>query len=345
MIGPASHTAFVAVTLRGDYAAGDRAMRRILALGEARGYQPGTSHARFVFALLACWLGPIESGVHAGQRAREGLIAGGDMANGAYSYHPTVYYLLDCAPSLDACVDEVESGLAFVRRTGNEKAAQWLDSCRRLAAVLRGESAASAYEAVPIDRYADNPLALLHAHLGEAMAAAIFDDLDGLARHAAAVIPLLPAALGLYPTAVGRLLRGLALAGQVGDATRDDRFARDPYFADVDCCSLLALPVLGRGVLRAVLLLENQLIRGAFTTGRLDAVKLITGQLAVSLDNAQLYAGFRWMAEEQAALRRVATLVARATPPRGGVRRGCRGGRRAAGGRLHGPDPVRSGGT
>jgi signal transduction histidine kinase len=39
-----------------------------------------------------------------------------------------------------------------------------------------------------------------------------------------------------------------------------------------------------------VLLLENRLIRGAFTAERLDAVTLIAGQLAVSLDNAQLYA-------------------------------------------------------
>jgi signal transduction histidine kinase len=38
-----------------------------------------------------------------------------------------------------------------------------------------------------------------------------------------------------------------------------------------------------------VLLLENRLIRAAFTTDRLDAVTLIAGQLAVSLDNAQLY--------------------------------------------------------
>ena len=76
----------------------------------------------------------------------------------------------------------------------------------------------------------------------------------------------------------------------VADATRDDRFARDPYFADAGCCSLLAMPVLSRGVLRAVLVLENRLIRGAFTAERLDAVKLIAGQLAVSLDNAQLYA-------------------------------------------------------
>jgi signal transduction histidine kinase len=76
----------------------------------------------------------------------------------------------------------------------------------------------------------------------------------------------------------------------VGDATGDDRFARDEYFAAANCCSLLAVPILSRGALRAVLVLENRLIRSAFTVERLDAVKLIAGQLAVSLDNAQLYA-------------------------------------------------------
>ena len=75
------------------------------------------------------------------------------------------------------------------------------------------------------------------------------------------------------------------------------------------------MPILSRGSLRAVLLLENRLIRGAFTTERLDAVKLIAGQLAVSLDNVQLYADYRRIADEQAALRRVATLVARGAPP------------------------------
>ena len=43
------------------------------------------------------------------------------------------------------------------------------------------------------------------------------------------------------------------------------------------------------GSLRALLLLENRLMRGAFTAERLSAVNLIAGQLAVSLDNAQLY--------------------------------------------------------
>ena len=69
-------TAFGAVVLRGDYAAGYRATRRILALGEARGYEPGTSQTRSLFALLSCWAEPIENSVHAAQRAREGLIAG-----------------------------------------------------------------------------------------------------------------------------------------------------------------------------------------------------------------------------------------------------------------------------
>jgi signal transduction histidine kinase len=76
----------------------------------------------------------------------------------------------------------------------------------------------------------------------------------------------------------------------VSDATRDDRFARDPYFTDLDLCSLLSVPILSRGTLQAVLLLENRLIRSAFSAERLEAIKLIASQLAVSLDNAHLYA-------------------------------------------------------
>jgi len=544
LVGPVSHIAFVAVTLRGDYAAGNRAIRRILAFGEARGYEPGSSQARFLYAALACWSGPLEDGVAAARRAREGLLAGGDLAYAIRTYFPTVYYQLDSAPSLGACAAEAEAGLAFARRTGNEEASGWLDCCRWLTGVLRGEGPAAA-EAVPLGRYEGNAMALFHGHVTAAIAAAIFGDPAGLVQHTEAAMPLLPVAVGRqYTSALARLLRGLALAGQaraadggergallaeldevtrwlaaraadapdnflhllrlveaerawaVGDfraaglaydaarreaaqrqrpwhqalitehaarfylahglehagyellaqarqqylawgatakvsqldwaypvlrpapeaavgeavtagtidllgivsasqalssetsigrlyarvvqvlsamtgatgvhlllwdedrhgwllpapggatvpvsgtgheravpmsvlryvqrtreplvaddAVRDDRFARDPYYAGVDCCSLLVVPIFSRGALRAVLLLENRLIRAAFTTGRLDAVKLIAGQLAVSLDNAQLYAESRRIADEQAALRQVATLVAQAAPP------------------------------
>ena len=47
---PGGHAAVAAVALRDDYAAAYRALRRLLALGEARGYEPDTSQARFLFA-------------------------------------------------------------------------------------------------------------------------------------------------------------------------------------------------------------------------------------------------------------------------------------------------------
>ncbi|WP_426502585.1 AAA family ATPase [Dactylosporangium sp. McL0621] len=560
LLGPASHAGFAAVAVRGDYAVGYRTLRRFVALGVARGYEPDTSQTRFLFSLQGCWFEPVESCVQAAQRAREGLIAGGDLANAGYTYHSTAVSMLECVPSLDAYVAEMGIGLTFLRRTGSEQTIQWLDSYRWLAGVLRGESSVAAGTTVPFDRYADSPWALFHVHINRAIAAAILDDLAGLTWHTAAAMPLLAAAAhGLYATALARLLRGLALAGQarashgdergpllceldevtqwlaaraadapanfrhllrlleaerawavgdfraavlgfdaarrdaaqvqrpwhraliterearfflahgvehvghdllaearqeylawgatakvdqldwayptlrppaeaiaapgadqpggpahrrstvttgtidllgilsasqalssetnvaglhsrlvevvsamtgatgvhllvwsddrqdwqlsaagadggavpvsgtghehavpmsvlryvqrtrellvVGDATRDDRYARDPYFTDITCCSLLVVPIVNRGTLQAVLLLENRLIRGAFTIERLDAVKLIAGQIAVSLDNAHLYADFRRIADEQTALRRVATLIAHGAGP------------------------------
>jgi diguanylate cyclase (GGDEF)-like protein len=89
----------------------------------------------------------------------------------------------------------------------------------------------------------------------------------------------------------------------VEDAIRDNRFARDPYFAAVKQCSLLGVPVQNQGSLQAVLLLENRLRSGAFAPDRLDAVKLIAGQLAMSLNNVQLYESLeRKVAERTAAL-------------------------------------------
>lgn len=89
----------------------------------------------------------------------------------------------------------------------------------------------------------------------------------------------------------------------VEDATVDDRFAADHYFTGMERCSLLAVPIQSQGDLRAVLLLENHQSRGAFAAHRLDAVNLIAGQLAVSLDNAMLYASLaRKVAERTEAL-------------------------------------------
>jgi signal transduction histidine kinase len=75
----------------------------------------------------------------------------------------------------------------------------------------------------------------------------------------------------------------------LADGVADPRFAGDPYFRSLKHCSVMVVPVFHQGEQRAVLYVENSASRGAFSVARLDAVKLIAGQLAVSLANAQLY--------------------------------------------------------
>ena len=529
---PASYSTVGTIALRDDYATAYRVARRILTLGEARGYEPETSQARFVFARFSPWFEPLEVSAHHARLAHETLAKCGELATAGYAIHYSMTVQVDCAPTLDDFAAEVDAGLAFARRVGNEQLDQWFEDCRWLTTVLRGESSAAASAvAEPIDGYADNPTAQFSTHLPRAVAAAIVGDPAALTRHTCAVMQSLGLVPGNYATALARLLRGLALAadartaraderagllseldevirwlaaraadapqnfghmlrvleaerawsigefgaaalafdaarGEVagrqrrwhraliteraarfalsqglqhsgfellarareeylawgatakvaqldwaypalrkgtelsddsgvnraGDPSRhgamlstgtidllailsasqalssetsieglharvvdvlaamtgatavqlvlwdedrqvwlrpahggttstlgsagthhdvpmsvlryaqrlteplvvadvmcDGRFAGDPYFADADRCSLVALPILSRGRLRALSLLENRLIRGAFTAERLDAVNLIAGQLAVSLDNAQLY--------------------------------------------------------
>jgi signal transduction histidine kinase len=97
------------------------------------------------------------------------------------------------------------------------------------------------------------------------------------------------ASLGLLSLAAVGYAERTGEALLVDDATRDERFARDAYFAGQSHCSLLVLPIASQGASRAMLLLENRLAHAAFNAQRLDAAMLIAGQLAVSLANVQLY--------------------------------------------------------
>ncbi len=110
---------------------------------------------------MSCWFEPIENGVQAARRAREGLDRGGDLAYAGYTYQLAVPYLLDCAPSLERCRRRGRVGAGL--RAPDRQRADRPDGSTATSGwprVLRGESSAAAREAVPIDRYADNPLAL-----------------------------------------------------------------------------------------------------------------------------------------------------------------------------------------
>ncbi|WP_437850541.1 AAA family ATPase [Sorangium sp. So ce363] len=74
------------------------------------------------------------------------------------------------------------------------------------------------------------------------------------------------------------------------DATGRHPFSEDAYFARKRPRSVLCLPIVRQARLLGLLYLENQLVAGAFTPGRLTVIELLASQSAISLENAMLYA-------------------------------------------------------
>ncbi len=75
----------------------------------------------------------------------------------------------------------------------------------------------------------------------------------------------------------------------IDDVIAQTSLASDPYFLIEQPKSLLCTPVSNQGKLIGILYLENNLSAGAFTRDRLQIIKLLTNQAAISLENAQLY--------------------------------------------------------
>ncbi|NET45617.1 ATP-binding sensor histidine kinase [Okeania sp. SIO2B3] len=67
------------------------------------------------------------------------------------------------------------------------------------------------------------------------------------------------------------------------------QFASDDYFIQHQPQSLLCLPLCSRGAFLGILYLENNLTTGVFTEQRVEVLKLLCSQAAISLENAQLY--------------------------------------------------------
>lgn len=105
--------------------------------------------------------------------------------------------------------------------------------------------------------------------------------------------------LGLLPLSVLRAVEGMQGPLLIEDALADLRFADDPAFAGAHHCAVLALPITHQGAPCALLLLENRVRQGAFSTVALDAVESIAGPLAVSLENVLIYERLEQRVAEQ----------------------------------------------
>lgn len=83
------------------------------------------------------------------------------------------------------------------------------------------------------------------------------------------------------------------------DAVREGDFVNDPYVLELKPKSILCAPIVGRGQLIAILYAENNLTTGAFTTERLDVLKHLSAQIAISIENGRLYNEMERKVEER----------------------------------------------
>ncbi|MGM0578315.1 MAG: AAA family ATPase [Myxococcota bacterium] len=91
------------------------------------------------------------------------------------------------------------------------------------------------------------------------------------------------------PRSVARFVRRTGEAIVSGDLARDPRFMGDPHVDEGPTASVLCIPVTHRGELRGVLYLANDLARDAFTREQVELLRILAGQIAISLENARLY--------------------------------------------------------
>ena len=83
------------------------------------------------------------------------------------------------------------------------------------------------------------------------------------------------------------------------DITQDRRFLSDPAVKANGLKSVMCLPMFNKGQSEGVLYLENNLQTSVFTESRVRFLKLLSGQIAVSLENAHLYENLESKIEER----------------------------------------------
>jgi PAS domain S-box-containing protein len=91
-------------------------------------------------------------------------------------------------------------------------------------------------------------------------------------------------------------------------STEADQFPADDYLGRVKPKSVLGMPIQRREKLLAVLYLENNLVRGAFTPDRRTVLEVLSAQAAISLETAGVYEKLR-KSEERLRLTLEATQI------------------------------------
>jgi predicted ATPase/signal transduction histidine kinase/tRNA A-37 threonylcarbamoyl transferase component Bud32 len=87
----------------------------------------------------------------------------------------------------------------------------------------------------------------------------------------------------------------------LGDATRESLFTGDSYVKSKQPKSLLLMPITNYGKLLGILYLENELIEEVFTPERMELLKVLAAQIAISIENSLFYTSMEKKVEERTA--------------------------------------------
>ncbi|MEG4015273.1 MULTISPECIES: AAA family ATPase [unclassified Microcoleus] len=77
------------------------------------------------------------------------------------------------------------------------------------------------------------------------------------------------------------------------DAFRKGQFTNDPYIRKNQPKSILCVPLINQSQIISIVYLENNLTAGAFTPERVELLKVLSGQAAISIQNSKLYTEVR----------------------------------------------------
>ncbi|MBD1810024.1 AAA family ATPase [Microcoleus sp. FACHB-SPT15] len=105
-----------------------------------------------------------------------------------------------------------------------------------------------------------------------------------------AVLQSIPIDSGDVSTAIANYVARTKESVVLNNASREGKFINDPYIQVHQPKSILCAPLINQGKLVSIVYLENNLTTGAFTPARLEVLKLLSSQAAISIDLAKLYA-------------------------------------------------------
>jgi signal transduction histidine kinase len=255
LVGPLSHSGFVSIMIGQHYRAGYTAVRRVVAVSDHFGHEPETSQAWLLLALsVAGWFEPLEIVVGYAKKAFQGLVQSGDRQNASFTAYALVPSLLECTPTLEEYLAEVDTTLALAEQAGNTQTKDALIGYRQLARALLGrtdgpgELSDRSFDSVAhLVEQKHNAVASAYAHVSFGIAALLSGDTLALAEHSAGAIEQLLVYQATMSAAIAHVLRALALAetlraGAAGVSAPDD--AGNLWVASDD--RVVAMAELGR---------------------------------------------------------------------------------------------------